>query len=120
MSPARSFTGQECAFRKARTGTNVSRTRCNHMVNITMSTPCDPQSAPDMVFFRNTGIALLALTVAAGAISVVGVLKTSEPLTMAQSAESAAPATDLMLQQMERNISLREMLQAHYVNPKSI
>ena len=90
------------------------------MVNITTSMPYDAQPAPDIAFLRYTGIALLALAITAGAISVVGVLKTSEPLTMAQSAESAAPATDLMLQQMERNISLREMLQAHYVNPKSI
>ena len=90
------------------------------MVNITASPPYDAQSAPDMVFLRNTGFALLALTVAAGAISVVGALKANKPLVLAQSAESAAPTTDLMLQQMERNISQREMLQAHYINPKSI
>jgi hypothetical protein len=86
----------------------------------TVSTPYDPQSAPDVVFLRNTGFALLALTVVVGAISVVGVLKTSEPLIMAQSAASAAPAADSLLQQMERNIFQWEMLQAHYVNPKSI
>jgi hypothetical protein len=73
-----------------------------------------------MVFLRNTGIALLALTVAAGAISVVGALKAIEPVVLTQSVESDTPATDLMLQQMERNIFQREMLQAHYVNPKSI
>ena len=85
-----------------------------------MSTPYDPQSAPDVVYLRNTGFALLALTVAAGAISVAGVLKTSEPLIMAQSAERAAPAADSLLLQIERNIFQREMSQAHYVNPKSI
>ena len=85
-----------------------------------MNTPYDTQSAPDVVYLRNTGFALLALTLAAGAISVVGALKTSQPLAMAQSAESAAPAADSLLQQIERNISQREMLQAHYVNPKSI
>jgi hypothetical protein len=65
----------------------------------------------------------------AGAISVAGVLKTGEPLIMAQSAEStasaalvesAAPVDDSLLQQIERNIFQREMLEAHYVNPKSI
>jgi hypothetical protein len=95
----------------------------------TVSTPYDPQSAPDVVYLRNTGFALLALTVLAGAISVVGVLKTSQPLVMAQSAESAMPAAlaknvmpadDLLLQQIERNMFQREMLEAHYVNPKSI
>ena len=85
-----------------------------------MSTSHHPHLEPDVVFLRNTGIALLALTVMVGAISVAGVLKTSEPLIMAQSAEGAAPATDLMLQQMERNILQREMLQAEYVNPKGI
>jgi hypothetical protein len=65
----------------------------------------------------------------AGTISVFGVLRTSEPLIMAQSAESAVPAAlaesaaptaDFLLQQIERNIFQREMLEAHYVNPKSI
>jgi hypothetical protein len=86
----------------------------------TLTMPCDPQSAPDIVFLRNTGIALLALTVAVGAISIVGALKTSKPLMLAQSAEGAVPAADLLLQQIERNISRREELQAQYVNPKSI
>lgn len=85
-----------------------------------MNTPYDAQSAPDVVYLRNTGFALLALTLAAGAISVVGALKTGESLIMAQSAASAVPAADSLLQQLERNISQREMLQAHYVNPKSI
>ena len=85
-----------------------------------MSTPYDPQSAPDVVFLRHTGFALLALTVVVGAISVAGVLKFNEPLIMAQSAERAAPAADSLLQQIERNIFQREMLEAHYVNPKSI
>ena len=85
-----------------------------------MSTPYDLQSAPDVVYLRNTGFALLALTLAAGAISVAGAFKTSEPLILAQSAASAAPEAGSLLQQIERNISQREMLQAHYVNPKSI
>ena len=101
-----------------------------------MSTSYDPQSAPDVVYLRNTGFALLALTLMAGAISVFGVLKTSEPLVMAQSTESPAPADDSLLQpaddsflqpaddsflqQIERNMFQREMLQAPYVNPKSI
>ena len=65
-----------------------------------MSTPFDPHLAPDVVFLRNTGFALLALTVAVGAIGALGVLKTSEPLIMAQSAASAAPADETLLQQM--------------------
>jgi hypothetical protein len=93
-----------------------------------VSTSYDPQSAPDIVYLRNTGFALLALTLMAGAISVFGVLKTSEPLVMAQSTESAVPADDSLLQppddsflqQIERNMFQREMLQAPYVNPKSI
>ncbi len=85
-----------------------------------MTTPYDPQSAPDVAFLRNTGFALLAFTLAVGAISVVGVLKTSETLIMAESAESAAPAANSLLQQIERYIFQREMLEAHYVNPKSI
>jgi hypothetical protein len=67
-----------------------------------------PQSAPDFVFLRNTGMALLALAVAAGAISVIGALKTSEPLVLAQSVDFDAPATGLMLMQPERNISRPE------------
>ena len=85
-----------------------------------MSTSYDPQSAPDVVYLRNTGFALLALTVVAGAISVVGSLKTSQPLFMAQSAASAASAAGSLPQQIERNIFQREMLQAHYINPKSM
>ena len=90
------------------------------MVNITMSPLSNLQSGPDRVFLRNLGIGLLALTVAAGAISVAGALKTNAPQVLAQSVDADAPATALMLQQMERNISRREELQAHYVNPKSI
>ena len=90
------------------------------MVNIDMTAPCDAQPAPDMVFLRNTGFALLAFTLAAEAISVAGVLKTSEPLIMAQSEESAAPADDSPLQQIERNIFQREMLEVHYANPKRL
>ena len=74
------------------------------MVNINTNTPYDAQSAPDIAFFRNTGIALLALTVAVGAVSVIVALKTSEPPVVAQSVDGDAPATDLMLQQTEGNI----------------
>ena len=90
------------------------------MVNIAPSTPYGLQSLPDAAFLRRTGLVLLGLTVMAGAISVAGILKISEPVVMAQSAESAAPADESLLQQMERNIFQWEMLQAHYVNPKSI
>ena len=90
------------------------------MVNINATAPCDARPAPDMVFLRNTGFALLALAVAAGAISVAGALKTSAPLVLAQPVDGDAPATDFMLQQMERNIFQREMLEVHYVNPKGI
>lgn len=82
--------------------------------------PTQTDSAPDVVYLRNTGFVLLAVTLMAGAISVVGTLKTSKPLEMAQSAESASPADDLLLQQMEQSISEREMLQAHYVKTRSI
>ena len=85
-----------------------------------MSTPYDPQSAPHVVYLRNTGFALLALTVAASAISVAGALKISSPLVLAQSVDGNIPPTDFMLQQMERNIFQREMLEVHYVNPKGI
>jgi hypothetical protein len=61
-----------------------------------------------MVFLRNTGIALLALTVAVGAISMVGALKTSEPLVLAQSVDGDAAATGLKFKQPERNISQPE------------
>ena len=57
----------------------------------------DAQSAPDIVFLRNIGIALIALTVATGTICVVGSLKYSEPLALAQSVDDNAAATDLML-----------------------
>ena len=90
------------------------------MINITTNPPLDAQSVPDIAFLRNIGIALLAATFAAGAISVVGVLKTSEQVELAQSVDPDAAATALMLQQIERNISRREELQAQYVNPKGI
>lgn len=85
-----------------------------------MSKPYDPQLAPDIGFLRNTGIALLALTVAVGAISVAGALNAGEPLVLAQTVDGGAPVTDLMLQQIEQNISRREELQAPFVNPKGI
>ena len=68
----------------------------------------DAQSAPDIVFLRNIGMALLALTVATGAICVVGSLKYSEPLVLAQSVDDNATATDLMLKQSVRIISQPE------------
>jgi hypothetical protein len=64
----------------------------------TLNMPYDPQSGPDIVFLRNTGIALLALTLAVGAISVVGSLKTRElvePVVLAQSVDGGSPAADL-------------------------
>ncbi len=57
----------------------------------------DAQSAPDIIFLRNIGIVLMALTVATGAICVVGSIKYSEPLVLAQSVDGNAAATDLML-----------------------
>ena len=53
----------------------------------------DVQSAPDIAFFRNIGITLLALTVAVGAISVIGCLKTSETSMLAQSLEGNTTAS---------------------------
>ena len=64
---------------------------------------------------------LVALTVAASAIRVVGVVETGEPLIMARA------GTELLRRQNKhycskwtRNIFQWEMSQAHYVNPKSI
>ena len=68
----------------------------------------DAQSAPDIVFLRNIGIVLMALTVATGAICVVGGLKYSEPLVLAQSVNDNAAATDLMLIKPIQNISQPE------------
>ena len=82
--------------------------------------PYEPQLAPDLVFLRNTGIALLALTIAVGGITIFGSLKVNDPLVLAQSVDVGPPTTGLILKQIERNISLREMLQARYVNPKAI
>ena len=55
----------------------------------------DAQSAPDIAFLRNIGITLIALTVAVGAISVVGCLKTSEPWMLAQSLDGNTTASDV-------------------------
>jgi hypothetical protein len=55
----------------------------------------------------------VALTMAGGVISVVWVLKTSEPLIMAQSPVRAVPTAHSIMQQMEQNIFQWEMLQAH-------
>ena len=48
----------------------------------------------------------MALTVATGAICVVGGLKYSEPLVLAQSVDDNAAATDLMLFKPIQNISV--------------
>jgi hypothetical protein len=53
------------------------------------------QSAPDIAFLRNIGIALLGLTVAVGAISVVGCLKAGEPWMVAQSLDGNITASDV-------------------------
>ena len=55
----------------------------------------DPQSAPDIVFLRKTGIALVVLTLAVGAISVVGTLKTNEPVVLAHSVDVGSSAAGL-------------------------
>ena len=70
-----------------------------------MTMPQDPQSAPDVDFLRNTGIALFALTVAAGAIAVVGSLKTVEPTVLAQSVGAFAQSNDSALAPVEVNVS---------------
>jgi hypothetical protein len=54
----------------------------------------DAQSAPDVAFLRNIGIALVAITVAVGAIGVVGCLNTSEPWMLAQSLDGNTTASD--------------------------
>ena len=53
----------------------------------TMGMPDDQQLLPDIAFFRNAGIALLALTVALGTISVVGSLKATAPFMLVQSVD---------------------------------
>ena len=70
-----------------------------------MSMPPDPQFAPDVRFLRNTGVALIMLTAAAGAIMVVGLLKTFEPLVWAQSVGAHGQSDDLALTPIEGNIS---------------
>ena len=61
----------------------------------TLDTSFDPQSGSDLVFLRNTGITLVALTLAVGAISVVGSLKTSNPVVLAQSVDVSSSAAGL-------------------------
>ena len=63
----------------------------------------EAQSTPDIAFLRNIGMALLALTVAVGTISVVGSLKTSEPLELPQSVEGNAVATNLEVASNSQN-----------------
>jgi hypothetical protein len=65
----------------------------------------DPQPAPDIAYLRRIGIALLALTIAVGGITVAGCLATSEPMTLAQSVYGNSAATGLALMQPLRNIS---------------
>jgi hypothetical protein len=76
--------------------------------------------APDIGFLRNTGIALIALTAAVGAITIFGSLKVNDSLVLSQSVDVGPPTMGPILRQIERNISLREMLQAQHVNPKDI
>lgn len=68
----------------------------------------DAQSAPDIVFLRNIGIALVALAVATGAICVVGGLKSGEPWVPPQFVDDNAAATGLVLRQSVQNISQPE------------
>jgi hypothetical protein len=53
----------------------------------TMVMPDDSQLVPHIVFFRNAGITLLALAVALGAFSVVGSLKATSPMKLAQAVD---------------------------------
>ena len=53
------------------------------------------QSKPDIAFLRNMGLALFALTIAVGAISIFGSLKTSERLNL--SVEGNIVATNVKL-----------------------
>jgi hypothetical protein len=76
--------------------------------------------APDIGFLRNTGIALFALTAAVGAITIFGSLTTGDQSVLAQSVDIDSPTSNLRLKQMDRNIFLRGLLQAQYVNPKAI
>jgi hypothetical protein len=68
----------------------------------------DAQSVPDIALLRNIGMALLALTIAVGAICVVGGLKSREPWVPPQFVDDNAAATGLMLKQSVRNISQPE------------
>ena len=70
-----------------------------------MNMPQDPQSAPDVGFLRNTGIALFALTLAVGAIAVVGSLKTVRPSVSTQSIGAAAQSNDFALAPVELIVS---------------
>lgn len=65
----------------------------------------NPQTAPDIAFLRDIGIALLALTIAVGGITVAGCLVTSEPMRLAQSVYSNSAATGWTLMQPLRDIS---------------
>ena len=70
-----------------------------------MTMPQDPQLAPDVDFLRNTGFALFALTVAAGAIAVVGSLKMVQPSALAQSIGAYPQSNELALAPIELNVS---------------
>ena len=54
------------------------------------------QSKPDNAFLRNIGLVLFALTVAVGAISVVGSLETSERLNISVEGNIAATNVELV------------------------
>jgi hypothetical protein len=100
---------------RRQTGTFVS---INALFPKGKTMPYEPQLAPDLVFLRNPGIALLALTIAVGGITIFGFLKVNDPLPLTQSV-AVGPQTGLVLKQIERHIFLRKMLQAQYVNPKA-
>jgi hypothetical protein len=76
--------------------------------------------APDIGFLRNTGIALCALTAAVGAITIFGSITISDQSVLAQSVDVDSPTSSLRLKQIDRDIFLRGLLQALYVNPKPI
>ena len=66
-----------------------------------MSLSGNPQPAPDIAFLRNTGIALLALALVAGSISLTGSLKAVELPVRINPVGDLAQSTD----------------QAGYINP---
>jgi len=78
-----------------------------------------PDPAPDIVFFRNTGIALVTLALLAGSISLAGSLKADQPPMPIRPAGDLAQSAESVLRQTERDVSRREVFQAEYINPES-